>query len=48
MDLPVTLLCRNPSTNKDKRMEQALYCALIEGSMRAGPLYEEAGHELTL
>lgn len=40
MDLPVTLLCRNPSTNKDKRMEQALYCALIEG-------YTDAAAELS-
>lgn len=31
MDLPVTLLCREPSNKKDERMEQALYCALIEG-----------------
>jgi len=31
MNLPVTLLCKNPSQDKDKRMEQALLCAAIDG-----------------
>lgn len=35
MDVPVTLLCKKPSENKEKRMEQALYCALIEGYTNA-------------
>lgn len=31
MNLPVTLLCKNPSEDKDKRIEQALMCAAIDG-----------------
>lgn len=31
MNLPVTLLCENPSQDKEKRTEQALICAAIDG-----------------
>lgn len=31
MNYPVTLLCRNPGTTPEKRMEQALMCAAIDG-----------------
>lgn len=31
MYCPVTLLCKNPSEDKKKRMEQALMCATIDG-----------------
>lgn len=31
MNCPVTLLCKNPSDNQEKRMEQALLCAVIDG-----------------
>lgn len=31
MDCPVTLLCRNPSSNPSKRIEQGIMCAIIDG-----------------
>lgn len=31
MNLPVTLLCKNPSEDKEKRIEQAILCAVIDG-----------------
>lgn len=31
MNLPVTLLCKNPGSTPEKRMEQALMCATIDG-----------------
>ena len=31
MYFPVTLLCRNPAEDPDKRLEQALMCAEIDG-----------------
>lgn len=31
MEVPVTLLCKNPSSDPEKRMEQAIMCAIIEG-----------------
>jgi len=31
MNLPVTLLCKNPAETQEKRMEQALMCAAIDG-----------------
>lgn len=33
MNLPVTLLCKNPGSTPEKRMEQALMCATIDGYM---------------
>jgi hypothetical protein len=31
MNCPVTLLCKNPAEDKEKRMEQAFMCAVIDG-----------------
>lgn len=31
MDLPATLLCKNPGATREKRLEQALMCAAIDG-----------------
>ena len=38
MDVPVTLLCRNPSNDPGRRMEQGLQCAMIEGYTDAAEL----------
>lgn len=31
MECPVTLLCKNPSDDPSKRVEQGIMCAIIEG-----------------
>lgn len=40
IEMPVTLLCKNPSKNKEKRIHQLVMCAVIDG-------YTDATSELS-
>lgn len=40
IEMPVTLLCKNPSKNQERRIQQMLMCAAIDG-------YTDATSELS-